>query len=175
MLKAAFHWGREKDRSEWECAAKMGLLSPISHHCKQHINLWTNQQEGREMLCDGSSFNSTLLLHASSQHKPLIAWTIQYKLAPGAQDSCFLCNKNVCAEQIIDCTTQEAVKWITFQFGTVHCSVQLQAALTNCLENQQCKIRKQRQQKLKEQSRTQQVCDILHCACTDIHLMTNWI
>lgn len=68
MLKAAFHWGRDKDGSEWECAAKMRLLSPISHHCKHHINLWTNQQEGREMLCDGSSFNSTLLLSASWHH-----------------------------------------------------------------------------------------------------------
>ena len=54
--KATFHWGREKG---WTgSAAKTGLLSPVSHHCKQQINLWTSQQERREQLCDGSSFNT---------------------------------------------------------------------------------------------------------------------
>lgn len=75
LPRAAFHWGRKKDRTE--CAAKTGLLSPVSHHCKHHINLWTNQQEGRELLCDGSSFNSMLLLCASQQHQLLNPTAIQ--------------------------------------------------------------------------------------------------
>lgn len=91
---------------------------------------------------------STALIPQSHNH------TVAYKLAPRAQESCFLCKQNVYAEWVINCTTQKAVKWIiTFQFSRVQCSVQPHAALTNCLENQHSKTREQRQQKLKEHRR----------------------